>query len=193
MSQTYKVRVKQTLRDTVSVGREWRQKIDLLQLLPADRMGGLLAFELEKDGWHKAQNGKVTKKHDDFDLEFDPVTRQLKIVYEQEQNVELDIDREVNVYDHFDDESRANQQGHQKVIQEAGGELQEEAKLLQKEMLEELESTQDDVLREIDQMIQDKVEKAQIEALKEKARSLGDVQSISENTEAGEVTIRIKV
>ena len=60
-------------------------------------------------------------------------------------------------------------------------------------MLEELESTQDDVLREIDQMMQDKVEKAQIEALKEKARSLGDVQSISENTEAGEVTIRIKV
>ena len=130
-------------------------------------------MELEKDGWHKAQNGKVTKKHDDFDLEFDPVTRQLKIVYEQEQNVELDIDREVSVYDHFDDESRANQQGHQKVIQEAGGELQEEAKLLQKEMLEELESTQDDVLREIDQMMQDKVEKAQIEALKEKLDSLG--------------------
>ena len=50
MSQTYKVRVKQTLRDTVSVGREWRQKIDLLQLLPADRMGGLLALELQKDG-----------------------------------------------------------------------------------------------------------------------------------------------
>ena len=41
------------------------------------------------------------------------------------------------------------------------------------------------------EMMHDKVEKAQIEALKEKAK--GDIQSISENIEAGEVTIRIKV
>ena len=60
-------------------------------------------------------------------------------------------------------------------------------------MLTELESKQDQMLQEIDQMMQDKVEKAQIEALKEKAKSLGDIQSISENTEAGEVTIRVKV
>ena len=193
MSQTYKVRVKQTLRDTVNVGREWRQKIDLLQLLPSDRMGGLLALELEKDGWHKAQDGKVTKKHDQFDLEFDPVTRQLKIVYEQEQDIELDIDREIDVYDYADDESRANREGHLKVIQEADGELKEEAQLLEKEMLKELESTQEQMLQEIDEMMHDKVEKAQIEALKEKARNLGDIQSISENIEAGEVTIRIKV
>jgi len=97
------------------------------------------------------------------------------------------------VYDHLDDESRANRAGHQKVIQEADGELKQEAKLVEKEMLKELESTQDKVLQEIDHMMQDKVEKAQIEALKEKARSLGDIQSISENTEAGEVTIRVKV
>ena len=193
MSQTYKVRVKQTIRDTVNVGREWRQKIDLLQLLPADRMGGLLALELEKDGWEKAQDGKVTKKHDQFDLEFDPVTRQLKIVYEQEQDIELDIDREIDVYDYLDDESRANQEGHRKVIREADAELKEESQLLEKEMLKELESTQDEMLQEIDQVMQDKVEKAQIEALKEKARSLGDIQSISENIEAGEVTIRVKV
>tara|TARA_Y100000589_G_scaffold77713_1_gene71468 strand:- start:1278 stop:1859 length:582 start_codon:yes stop_codon:yes gene_type:complete len=193
MSQTYKVRVKQTLRDTVSVGREWRQKIDLLQLLPADRMGGLLALELEKDGWQRAQDGKVSKEHDQFDLEFDPVTRQLKIVYEQEKEVEMDVDREVNVYDYADDESRANREGHRKVIQEADGELQEEVQLLEKEMLTELESTQDQMLEEIDKMIQEKVEKAQIEALKEKAKSLGDIQSVSENTEAGEITIRVKV
>ena len=193
MSQTYKVRVKQTLRDTVNVGREWRQKIDLLQLLPADRMGGLLALELQKDGWQKAQDGKVTKTHDQFDLEFDPVTRQLKIVYEQEKDVEMDVDREVNIYDYADDESRANREGHRKVIQEADGELQEEVQLLEKEMLTELESKQDQMLQEIDQMMQDKVEKAQIEALKEKARALGDIQSISENTEAGEITIRVKV
>ena len=60
-------------------------------------------------------------------------------------------------------------------------------------MIIEQESTQDEVRREIDQMMQDKVEKAQIEALKEKARALGDIQSISENTEAGEITIRVKV
>jgi len=56
-----------------------------------------------------------------------------------------------------------------------------------------LESTQDQMLEEIDKMIQEKVEKAQIEALKEKAKSLGDIQSVSENTEAGEITIRVKV
>ena len=64
---------------------------------------------------------------------------------------------------------------------------------MEKEMLKELESTQEQMLQEIDEMMHDKVEKAQIEALKEKARNLGDIQSISENIEAGEVTIRIKV
>lgn len=193
MSQTYKIRVKKTCRETVKVGREWLQKIELLTLLPADRMGGLLAIELEKDGWSRQQDGKVSSSRDRFDLEFDPITQQLKIAYQDEQDVEVEYDDELSVYDHGDDYARASETAESTADKVLQKELSSKMKVSEVELLKKLDNSEDDFLSEIDEMLKPKVEKAHIEALKEKARGLGEVQSINEDSEAGEVVIRIKV
>lgn len=193
MSQTYKVRIKKTYRETARIGREWRQKIDMLLLLPADQMGNLLAIELEKDGWKKQSDGKLSSSRDQFELEFDPVTQQLKIVYEQEKAVELKVDRELNVYDVSDDSQRAWQKGESLIHDEANQELSKLVTDKSKELLSDLNASEDDLLNEIDEIFRSKVEKAHIEALKQKAKSLGEIQSVSENSEAGEVVIRVRV
>ena len=66
-------------------------------------------------------------------------------------------------------------------------------KLSELELLKKLDNSENDLLSEIDEMLKSKIEKTHIEALKEKARGLGEVQSIHEDSEAGEVVIRVKV
>lgn len=193
MSQTYKIRVKKTCRETVKVGREWLQKIELLTLLPADRMGGLLAIELEKDGWKRQQDGKVSSSGEQFDLEFDPITQQLRISYQDEQDIEVEYDDELSVYDHSDDYARASETAESTADKVLQKELNSKMKLSELELLKKLDNSENDLLSEIDEMLKSKIEKTHIEALKEKARGLGEVQSIHEDSEAGEVVIRVKV
>ena len=169
------------------------QKIELLTLLPADRMGGLLAIELEKDGWSRLQDGKVSSSGDQFDLEFDPITQQLKISYQDEQDIEVEYDDELSVYDHSDDYARASETAESTADKVLQKELNSKMKLSEVELLKKLDNSEDDFLSEIDEMLKSKIEKTHIEALKEKARGLGEVQSIHEDSEAGEVVIRVKV
>ena len=49
------------------------------------------------------------------------------------------------------------------------------------------------VRSELEQEMAQVVNKVTIEALKEKARSMGEIKEISENAEAGELTIKLEV
>lgn len=194
MSQTYQVELKEKMAQTVNVGKEWRKRVQLLSLLPESQMGEILAEELLKNGWSKEEDSnKLKQSKDGFDLEFDPVTRQLGIRYEEEEEVQVSANETQRVYDYYDREDVARERAEEALKSRLKGELKEAAETKEEEMLQDLERREAEILKLVDEAMSESIEKTHKEALKRKAGSLGEIESIEENDELGEVTIRVRL
>ena len=192
MSQTYRIKVKQTVKDTVKIGKEWRQKVEMLSLLPQVEMGELLGKFLEEEGW-ESEDGLMKSQRDKWKLEYDPLSSQMKITYDDEEEVSMTFDEEVDSYDYLDNEENAARSAKVRVEENLKDRVKLEADKRSKEMEGELEEVQKGFFEELELELRDLTEKVQVEALKRKARSIGQVESITEDQASGEVKIRVKL
>lgn len=195
MSQTYRVRAKETVEETVEVGKKWKKKIRTLPVLPKERMHDLIADQFEQDpDWEKTDEGTYKKEIDEnWSLELDPESLQLEVEYQDEESISIEKEEEMNVYDHGDNEERAKEKGQaqlkaklQKEAEDQGKEWQEASKEKAKEQYE------NEIEQKVSKEIKEKVEKGNVEALKEKARSLGQVESENDKGN-GEYQVKIRL
>lgn len=194
MSQTYRIELKDKMAQTIKVGKEWRKRVELLSLLPEKQMGEILAEELVKDGWIKdGKSNKLSQSKDGFELEFDPVTRQLGIRYEEEEEVEVSAQVSANVYDYYDREDYATERAKENLKSHLKDKLELASESREDEMLQDLEKRESEILKLVDDAMSQTIEKTHKEALKRKAGSLGEIESIEENDDLGEVTIRVRL
>jgi len=195
MSQTYRVRAREAVEETVEVGKKWKKKIRTLPVLPKERMHDIIADQFEQDpDWEKTEDGNLRKEIDEnWSMELDPDSMQVEIEYKDEDTISLEKEEEMQVYDHGDNEERAKEKGKtqlkaklQKEAEQQGAEWQERAKEQAKEQYES------EIEQKVSQEIKEKVEKGNVEALKEKARSLGQVESESDQGN-GEYQVKIRL
>lgn len=186
MSQTYRIRVKNSLRENISLKRKFRKKISLLKILPMEDMGELMRQELVAVGWQEDQS-EIEHVNGDWSLRFDPITQMLSISYETQELFEADFDGEVDVYSENDSKRMAQNQ----ATSIAKGRLESEKNQRLEEMNNEFLKRKEEFLIELEGDLNLKIDQVLNKALRKKAASLGEVQSIEDTN--GELVIRIKV
>jgi hypothetical protein len=188
MSRAYRISVTESLRRHVQVEDGIRTRLEVLPVLAAERMGELLAVELEKRGF--ARDGKTARRteKDGVVIEVDLGSGELTARATEESELQLKVDKRGTVADrNLQDEAR------DKLQQQAREDLEEKARgaeeKLRQKATEKVERKLKDLKAELDSVST----RVTAEALKIRAGELGTVEEISEDPETGSMTIKVRV
>lgn len=187
MSRCYRIEVAESLRKHIQVDDGISIHLELLDILPQDRMRALLEQQLAKKGYEKQEDGSHTKTLDGG-IEV-RVTEDGEVHISLADDADLELKAKRTGRSYTPNDNQATQQLRSQVQADLKADEQAATEKLRKEVTKRLEAALDELRGELD----DAVNRATAEALKEKARQLGDVQEISEDPETGAVTIRVKV
>ncbi|MCA9566645.1 MAG: hypothetical protein KC656_02340 [Myxococcales bacterium] len=188
MSRCYRISVSESLARHVHVDDGLQTKLELLDILPSERMAELLGARLAERGY-EAKEGSVWEKtlESGVVVRVDVATGTVDISLTEEAALELERKRSTTVADV--DPRTVEEALRKKVKQQLEEEADVATEALRVEVTRKLEEALSGVRKELD----DAVNRATADALKEKAKSLGEVTEITEDAETGAVTIRVRV
>jgi hypothetical protein len=163
--------------------------LEILEVLPPDQMAGLLTAELEATGYQR-EGDVLVRKQDGVVITVDPTSGEVTIRAEACEDVHLEGEKEGRAYDDAGPSGKAAREHLNSQLQsELEKQAQESEASLQVQVTDRLEGKLIDLSRELDGA----VNRATAEALKIKAARLGRIQEISEDKEAGSLTIVVEV
>jgi histone H3/H4 len=189
MSRAYRIRVKESIARDLSASDKLESDLEIMQILPKEQMSQLLKEELKKRGFHEA-DGELKRTADGVEVCVDAETGHVTVQAEAKDKVELEGEREGWGYDDVgpSQESIKKQLGDQ-VINDLNRRADQQQTRLQEKATEKLQK----VVCEVGQELNQAVNQVTRDALKQKAQSLGRVKEMSEDAEAGTLTIKVEV
>ncbi|MSR55008.1 MAG: hypothetical protein EXS09_17225 [Gemmataceae bacterium] len=189
MSRAYRIRVKESIQRNLSASDEVCSNLEILEILAGEQMSELLTKELKRRGFAE-QDGKLVRTQDAVTVSVDPKCGEVTVKAERGVTVELATEKEG--WGEDDVGSNSNQI-RSKLKDQARTELERRAQgqqeRLQGEASEKLEGALADVRKELN----DAVNAVTREALKRKAAQMGEIKEMSEDPEAGSLTIKVEV
>ena len=191
MSRAYRIKVKESVKRDVRAEDSIRTQIELLEVLPAEQMGELLARELEGRGFECNDDGMLNRTAENgVTIAVDPCSGEVTIRAESEKTVEIEGTREGFGYD---DVGPGSQQVKGRLSKELIDDLEKrvehEAAKVQTAATSKLEKALTDLQPELAEV----VNRVTSEALKQKAAQMGTIKEISEDSESGSLTITLEV
>jgi hypothetical protein len=189
MSRCYRIKVRESVDKTLRAEDSVSTRLEILEVLPSEQMGQLLAAELEALGYERKGNVLV-RKHEGVTIAVDPSTGEVTVRAEACEDIQVEAEKEGVAYDELGPTSEAVRK---KLREELQSHLDKEASAkaasLQVGVTDRLEGQLIDLGQELDGA----VNRATAEALKIKAAQLGQIKEISEDKEAGTLTIVVEV
>jgi len=186
VSRAIQVRVSESVVRTIHVEDGVASPLEMLPILPPDRMADLLARELEDLGF--IRDGDTCKRTEKdgveitIDLKAATVAVKLGAGAKVEESVELSarvgVERQASTEQALRDDA----------IRELDDRLNEKTEALRRKVTQQLEKKVADLKKELDGAIG----RATIGALTEKAQQLGRIEETHQD-DAGNVTIRVKL
>jgi hypothetical protein len=160
--------------------------LEMLPILAPERMGDLLAAQLEEQGFVRDGNKATRKDPDGIEITVDLESAKVTVKIGAEQKLEESIDRRANVG--IERQSQAEEALRDEVMRDLDERLKNRTDELRKEVTKKLEKKLGDLRKELDGA----VGRATVDALTERARQLGQIESVV-GDEAGNVTIKVKL
>lgn len=185
MSLSYRVTLQ--VCEVVSADDKTVHQLDLRDILPEEDMKDLLRQSLQERGFEEGEDGKLTRREDGgevitVDLESLELTTELEN--------ESEVKGKVDAWGDAESRQSARKQAEASAQSQANALLERGQKDAQRKVTQQLASGEKERLEEMNQVLQD----VYSEALKRKARQLGDVVDQYEGTnENGEYELVIKV
>ena len=188
MSYAYRVTVSRTVQETVKGKDSSKNKVELTEILPKEKMREMLERALEKRGFERQKDGTLTRTKDGVTETFDPKKMEVTATAE----VAGDIKKQKTVQAVGDARSQrdaASQRAHAEA--EVGGRLEKEIAVtegeraakrgeLEREAKKRLDETEQARVRDLNDATLDVYQ----EAVKEKAKTLGTVKEMTESRNA---------
>ncbi len=188
MSRAYRVRVEERLQRIVRAEDHVSCQLELLEILPCDQMSQLLADELIKLGF-KVEGETATRKEKDVTISVDLPSATVVVQAATDKQLDLKSAKVKNIYDNqqlvAETKARLQAEAHKELA--ALGDQAES--LLQRQVTDQLEAKLGDIRKELEGA----ANRATAAALKQRAAQLGQIKSISEDPEAGSLTIVVEV
>ena len=188
MSRAIEIRVSESVVRTVHVEDGVQSTLEVLPILPGDRMADLLAAELEKQGF--TRDGDTAKRTDPDGVE---ITVNLKdstvsVKLGSSQVIKESGERKTMIDEDFGKKSDAETSLKGKLVDDLEKKVEERTTALRQKVTKQLEDKLGDLKKELDTAIS----RTTVNALTEKAQQLGQIQETSSD-EAGNVTIRVRL
>jgi hypothetical protein len=189
MSRAYRIKISENLRRHIEVSDGIQSKLEILDILPPEQTAALLERELAAAGFEQCEeDGQwVRVDADGVVVRVDAKQSTVTVSAGAEADVELTRERVVSAW--AENDANTREAGRKGLMRELEGDVQEREKNLQAKVTRELEGKLGDLRRELDQISN----RVTVDALKQKAASMGEVQEVSEDPQTGSLTIRVKL
>ncbi len=187
MSRAYRVTVKGSVSRVVHVEDGVCTTLELLPILPKERQSELLAEELVRRGF--TRDGGVARRTeaDGVVVEVDVATGAVSVKAEATAAINIEKERTERIVEEVLE--RGTQAAQERINREAEREAKAAEDTAKSEVAKKLEDKLGDLRRELDSVSA----RVTADALKEKARKLGEIEEMHENTETGELTIKVRL
>jgi hypothetical protein len=187
MSRAYRIAISEQLRRHIQVEDGVSSTLEVLPILPSERMGELLGAELVERGFVRQGDKAVRKEAGEVEVSVDLKTGKLDVTAKKGEQVDLATER-VAVIDEAEKAFKVDQ-----LRAAAKADLERRAEgtrsALSREVSAALEARLKDLRGELDEV----VNKVTANALKERAGQLGTIEEIHEDPATGSLTIKVKV
>ena len=187
MSRAYRVTVKGSVQRVVHVEDGVCSSLELLPILPRERTSELLEAELTRRGFKR--EGDVLRRVEEGGVivEVDPKTATVSVKAEASADIKIEREATETVVEEAITAGTAAAQ--RRVEQRAERDAQAAETKAREEVTAKLEGRLGDLRKELDAA----TTRVTAEALKEKARKLGEIEEMHEDVETGELTIKVKL
>jgi len=184
MSRAYRIKVRESVKKVLRAKDNISTRLEVLEILPPEQMAELLTQELLGRGFQREGNDLV-RRQKGVTVTVEPESGTVTVQAEASENMEAETTREATVGN--------IKQGKEALKQQLRASLEAQAKqkegALQREVTDRLEAQLSDLRAELDQV----VNRVTAEALKRKAAQMGQIKAISEDPQAGSMTIVLEV
>lgn len=181
MSRAYRIRVSETQTRVVHVDDGLELQLELLDVLPANRLSELLKVELAAEGFAEQVDGAFESTIEGVLVRVDASTGTVTIRLDSAHDVEKSASAVVD--------SESGEDGRRMVRDAIDAQVEAERERLQTELTAALESKLPAIRKVLDKVSTRVV----ANGLKERAAQLGEIEEISEDPDTGSLTIRVKV
>lgn len=189
MSRSYRVSVRESQDRTIRAEDHVSTQLEILEVLPPEQMAGLLADELEKRGFQR-DGTRLSRTQDGVTVTVETTTGTVTVATEASEQTTIEAERTDRAYDEAGQHAKTvrdnlKQQVQKDIERKAG----EKAAGLQTKVTDRLEGELCDVRQELDEA----VNRVTAEALKRKAAQMGQIKEMTEDPQAGSLTIVVEV
>jgi FtsH ternary system domain X5 len=190
MSRSYRISVRECVSRVIRAEDRVSTHLEILEILLPEEMAGLLGDELERRGFRRQDDGTLVRRAEGAMVTVDPAAGTVTAAVETAETVKLEDVKDGRA---FDDAGQHAERVRESLRRELRGDLEkkvsEQESSLQTKTTDELEAQLGALREELDQT----VNRVTAEALKRKAARLGRIKEITEDPQAGSLTIVVEV
>ena len=187
MSRAYRVTVRGSVHRVVHVEDGVCTSLELLPVLPQERTAEILGAELERRGFERADGVARRVEEDGVVVEVDLKSGTVSVKAEATAEIAIEKERTERVVEEaIERGTRAAQDRVDREVARDAAAAEQKAK---GDVAAKLEKRLGDLRKELDSV----TTRVTAEALKEKARKLGEIEEMHEDTETGELTIKVRL
>ena len=186
MSRAYRIAVAESLARHVRVEDGVCASLEILPVLPREKMAGMLMAELAQRGFVQDGTTAVRKDKDGVEVTVDLEEGSVTVRLTREKELNLEIKREARV------DEREKQAAEEKLRASARGELERDAQREERKLTEEVARKLEGKLRDLRQELDQVSNRVTASALKVRASQLGQIEEIHEEPD-GSMTIKVKL
>jgi hypothetical protein len=189
MSRSYRISVRECINRVIKAEDSITTQLEILEILPPEAMGKMLGDELEKRGYRR-EGDQLVKEEDGVVIVVDSQTGEVTVSSQASEETKSEGELHGRAYDDVGPHAgQVRENLRQELKRKLEKSVEEKTGKLQGKVTDQLEGKLPDLRKELDQV----VNKVTAEALKEKARSMGQIKQISEDEQTGAMTIVVEV
>ncbi len=189
MSRAYRVSVRERQNRTIRAEDHVSTQLEMLEVLPADQMAGLLADELARRGFER-DGTRMTRKQNGVTITVETTTGTVTVASEECEETTVEAERTDRAYDDVEAHAKTVRENlKQQVQKDIEKKVGEKTVGLQTKVTDRLEGELSELRKELDQAIN----RVTAEALKRKAAQMGQIKEMTEDPQAGSLTIVVEV
>jgi len=187
MSRSYRISLSESLQQHIHVEDGVRVTLDILPILPQERLAALLVNELSQLGFERQENVLVRTDDDGLEVRVDLEDWSLTIKLTKQSDVTVETTKSMVTYEEQADRDR------EKLIKQTQLNLKKRVAKHKQELQEQVTQAVEKKLSNIRAEINEAINHVTGQALKEKAATLGEIEEISEDEQSGSLTIRVRL
>jgi hypothetical protein len=181
MSRSYRISVRECVSRVIRAEDRVCTHLEILEVLPPEEMAGLLGDELERRGFRRQGDGTLVRR---------AKGAMVTATVETAEAVKVEAAKDGRALDHAGrNAERVRESLRQELRRDLEQKVGEKESGLQTKVTDELEAQLGALREELDQT----VNRVTAEALKRKAARLGRIKEITEDPQAGSLTIVVEV